>query len=102
MSYFSVELDTNREIEKIPMSEEKKRINPRFSNHTHSEQSKKAISQTQQKRYEAMRQLIRKGMQQPITEERIKQICNETIADYFKKNLFEVKDNNKKPTNINL
>ena len=102
MSYFIVELDNKRESETRPMNEEIKKVNPRFSNHTHTEASKKAISETQQKRYEAMRKLIRKGMQQPMTEDRVKQICKETIENYFKKNLIEVKDNNKRPTNINL
>lgn len=101
MSYFTVELDNKRELETIPMSEDKKIINPRFSGHSHSEQSKRAISETQQKRYEAMRKLIRKGMQQPITEARVKEICKEVVDDYLKENLIEVK-NNKKPTNINL
>ena len=102
MSYFTAELDNKRELETIPMSEDKKIINPRFSGHSHSEQSKRAISETQQKRYEAMRKLIRKGMQKPIDEARVRQICEEVIEDYFKKNLIEVKDNKKKPTNINL
>ena len=102
MSYFTAELDNKRELETIPMSEDKKIINPRFSGHSHSEQSKRAISETQQKRYEAMRKLIRKGMQKPIDEARVRQICEEVIDDYFKENnLIEVK-NNKKPTNINL
>lgn len=101
MSYFTVQLDNKRELEKNQMSEDKKIINPRFSGHSHSEQSKRAISETQQKRYEAMRKLIRKGMQQPITEARVKEICKEVINDYLKENLIEVKEN-KKPTNINL
>ena len=102
MSYFTVQLDNKRELENKQMSEDKKIINPRFSGHSHSEQSKKAISATQQKRYEAMRKLIRKGMQKPIDEARVKQICIEAINDYFKENLIEVKNNDKKPMNINL
>lgn len=102
MSYFTVQLDNKRELETKPMSEDKKIINPRFSGHSHSEQSKRAISETQQKRYEAMRKLIRKGMQKPIDEARVKQICKEAIDDYFKENLIEVKNNDKKPMNINL
>ena len=45
--------------------------------------------------------LVRKGMSNPLTEQRVKEICNQVIDDYFKRNLLEVKDN-KKPTNINL
>lgn len=103
MSYFTAQLDNKRELEKTQMTEEKKRINPRFSGKTHSSEAKQRISATQQARYEAMRKLIRKGMQQPITEARVKEICKEVINDYLKENLIEVKDkNNKRPTNINL
>ena len=49
MSYFIVEPDNKREPETRPMNEEIKKVNPRFSNHTHTEASKKAISETQQK-----------------------------------------------------
>jgi hypothetical protein len=50
-----------------------------------------------------IRKLVKKGMQQPMTEERVKQICNEVIDEFCKKNLIEVKEkNNKKPMNINL
>lgn len=102
MSYFTADLENNRiELGKTPMSEERKKINPRFSGKTHSAEAKQRISETQQARYEAMRKLIRKGMQKPMTEQRVKEICNQVIDDYFKRNLLEVKDN-KKPTNIIL
>ena len=48
-----------------------------------------------------MRKLIRKGMQKPMTEERVKEICNEVIDDFCKKNLIEVREN-KRPMNITL
>lgn len=83
------------------MSEEKKIINPRFSGKTHSSEAKERIRQKQLARYEAMRKLIRKGMQKPMTEKRVKEICNEVIYDFCKQNLIEVK-NNKKPMNIML
>lgn len=103
MSYFTVQLDNKRELEKKQMSEDKKIRNPRFSGHSHSEQSKRAISETQQKRYEAMRKLIRKGMQKPMTEERVREICSNVIDDFCKNKIIEVKDkNNKRPTNITL
>lgn len=102
MSYFTADLDNNqRESEKTPMSEEKKIINPRFSGKTHSSEAKERIRAKQLARYEAMRKLIRKGMQKPMTEERVKEICNEVIDDFCKKNLIEVREN-KKPMNINL
>ena len=103
MSYFTADLENNqRESEKTPMSEEKKITNPRFSGHTHSTVTKQRIRETQQARYEAMRKLIRKGMQKPMTDERVKEICNEVIDNFCKNNLIEVKDNKKKPMNINL
>ena len=102
MSYFTADLENNqRESEKTPMSEEKKITNPRFSGHTHSTVTKQRIRETQQARYEAMRKLIRKGMQKPMTEERVKEICNEVIDNFCKNNLIEVREN-KKPMNINL
>lgn len=102
MSYFTADLDNNqRESEKTPMSEEKKIINPRFSGKTHSSEAKERIRAKQLARYEAMRKLIRKGMQKPMTEERVKEICNEVIDDFCKKNLIEVREN-KRPMNITL
>ena len=104
MSYFAADLENNKsELEKTPMSEQKKIINPRFSGKTHSSEAKQRIKNTQLARYEAMRKLIRKGMQKPMTEERVREICSSVIDDFCKQNLIEVKDkNNKKPTNINL
>lgn len=104
MSYFAADLENNQsELEKTPMSEEKKRINPRFSGKTHSSEAKQRISETQQARYEAMRKLIRKGMQKPMTEERVREICSSVIDDFCKQNLIELKNkNNKRPTNITL
>ena len=102
MSYFTADLENNqRESEKTPMSEEKKIINPRFSGKTHSSEAKERIRAKQLARYEAMRKLIRKGMQKPMTEERVKEICNEVIDDFCKKNLIEVREN-KRPMNITL
>ena len=102
MSYYTADLENNqRESEKTPMSEEKKIINPRFSGKTHSSEAKERIRAKQLARYEAMRKLIRKGMQKPMTEERVKEICNEVIDDFCKKNLIEVREN-KRPMNINL
>lgn len=104
MSYFAADLENNQsELEKTPMSEEKKRINPRFSGKTHSSEAKQRIRETQQARYEAMRKLIRKGMQKPMTEERVREICSSVIDDFCKQNLIELKNkNNKRPTNITL
>ena len=104
MSYFAADLENNKsELEKTPMSEQKKIINPRFSGKTHSSEAKQRIKNTQLARYEAMRKLIRKGMQKPMTEERVREICSSVIDDFCKQNLIEVKyKNNKKPMNITL
>ena len=102
MSYFAVEINQSK-LEKTPMSEQKKIINPRFSGKTHSSEAKQRIKNTQLARYEAMRKLIRKGMQKPMTEERVREICSNVIDDFCKNKIIEVKDkNNKRPTNINL
>ena len=102
MSYFAVEINQSK-LDKTPMSEEIKRINPRFSGKTHSSEAKERIKNTQLARYEAMRKLIRKGMQKPMTEERVREICSSVIDDFCKQNLIEVKNkNNKKPMNITL
>ena len=103
MSYFTLdnnEINTNNR----PMSEASDKTNPRCSGHSHSDQTKKAISESQSKRYEMIRKLVRMGMTQPITEERVREICAKTIDDYCKRNAFIVKpnNNNKKPIDINL
>ena len=74
--------------------------NPHFG-HIMTQESRDRISRSQSERYNMIRKLVKKGMQQPMTEDRVKQICNEAIEDYLKKNLIEVK-NNKKPMNISL
>ena len=104
MSYFAADLENNKsELEKTPMSEQKKIINPRFSGKTHSSEAKQRIREKQLARYEAMRKLIRKGMQKPMTEERVREICSNVIDDFCKNKIIEVKDkNNKRPTNITL
>ena len=76
-------------------------LNPHFG-HIMNQESRDKIASKQRQRYEMISKLVRKGMAQPIDEERVKQICGEVIEDYFKRNLIEVKQNNKKPMNINL
>ena len=103
MSYFTLDTE-NKQINtnNKPMSEASDKTNPRFSGHCHSDRAKKAISESQTKRYEMIRKLVRKGMAQPLTEERVKEICSMTIDEYIKKNAFQIKDNKPKPMNINL
>jgi hypothetical protein len=66
--------------------------NPHFG-HIQSPQSRAAISSKQKERYSMLRQIV-KNSRNAITEERVRQIVSETIADYVK--------NNKRPISINL
>lgn len=115
MSYFCMDTKNliSEDKENISMNdapnniEKKKRDhrnerNPHYG-HIMSQESRDRISKSQSERYDMIRKLVKKGMQQPMTEERVKQICGQVIDDYFKKNLIEVKqNNNNKPMNINL
>ena len=66
--------------------------NPHFG-HIQSPQSRAAISSKQKERYSMLRQIVRNS-RNAITEERVRQIVSETIADFVK--------NNKRPISINL
>jgi len=115
MSYFCIDTNIiseekeNKGMNETPNNIEKKKrdhrgeLNPHWG-HVMTKESKDKISNTQKQRYEMISKLVRKGMANPLTEERVKQICGQVIDDYFKKNLIEVKqnNNNKKPMNINL
>jgi len=105
MSYFLIDTDhqemINKETKDISMTEKQKNTN--YARHVtpHSEESKKKISETQQARYEMMRKLIRRGQQKQMTEERVREICNETLTEYLKRYVRPITKNNR-PTNINL
>lgn len=108
MSYFCIisEDKENKAMSETPSNVEKKKrdhrgeLNPHFG-HIMSQESRDKISNTQRNRYEMINKLVRRGMHQ-MTEERVKEICGEVIDEYFQKNVIEVKQNNKKPMNINL
>lgn len=108
MSYFCIisEGKENMTMNDTPNTIEKKKRdhrnerNPHFG-HIMSQESRDKISNTQRNRYEMINKLVRRGMHQ-MTEERVKEICGEVIDEYFQKNVIEVKQNNKKPMNINL
>ena len=70
--------------------------NPHYK-HPHSDSAKAAISSKLKARYETIRQVID---QNPITEDRIKEIVRETVADYIKNNATPV--NNNKTIDIRL
>lgn len=71
-------------------------LNPHYQ-HPHSDSAKAAISSKLKARYETIRQVID---QNPITEDRIKEIVRETVADYIKNNATPV--NNNRPIDIRL
>jgi len=87
MSYFT--LDTNQKLinedkTDIPMSETpKKNIN--YARHTtpHTDATKKRISETQTKRNDMIREFVKRGMQKPITEEKVRVICQEVLDEYL-------------------
>lgn len=103
MSYFT--LDTNQNLinedkRNIPMSDTpKKNIN--YARHTtpHTDATKKRISETQMKRNDMIREFVKRGMQKPITEEKVRVICQEVLNEYLDR---LTKPNNNRPTNINL
>lgn len=87
MSYFPIDSDnekmTEEEKRNISMNDTKKKT-VNYARHVtpHSEKTRKLISQKQQERYETIRELIRRG-QDPVTEQRIKEIVAETIKKYI-------------------
>jgi len=103
MSYFT--LDTNQNLinedkTDIPMSETpKKNIN--YARHTtpHTDATKKRISETQTKRNDMIREFVKRGMQKPITEEKVRVICQEVLDEYLDR---LTKQKNNRPMNINI
>ncbi len=68
-------------------------VNPRFSGHTHSEKSKRAISRSQIRRYDTIRDYLQNGLQR-LTEEDVKRICKSVVDEYVNKHTTLVKNNN--------
>lgn len=101
MSYFPI--DTNNLNEERNMirktHEEHKKRSPH--NVPHTTEAKKKISETQQARYEMIRQLVRKGQQKQMTEERVRDICHEVLNEYLDRKAKPISNNNR-PMNINL
>ena len=99
MSYFPIDINTmNEETNMIQKThEEPKKRSPH--NVPHTTEAKKKISETQQARYEMIRQLVRKGQQKQMTEERVRDICHEVLNEYLDRN---AKSINNRPMNINL
>lgn len=72
----------------------------RYARHTqpHSDESKSKISKTQQARYNLMRKLIEKSQQQQMTEDKVRDICQQVLNEYINRNAKPIN----KPVNINL
>lgn len=68
------------------------RKNPRFSGHTHSEKSKRAISRSQTKRYDTIRDYLQNGLQR-LTEEDVRRICKSVVDEYVSKHTTLIKEN---------
>ncbi len=116
MSYFCIdtthqelinEEKGNGTMEPRQNTQEKKKRDHRNEKNPHfgcvmTQESKDRISRSQSERYEMIRKLVRKGMAQPIDEERVRQICNEVCDNYFKRIIMENQMNNNKPMDINL
>ena len=100
MSYIAVE--ENLLTSERGINPEETRINQNqgrgMSGKKHRPESREAISRTQKSRYDLLRIALEKA-KNPITEERVKQIIRETVADYIKN---ESKPVNNKPNNIPL
>lgn len=103
MSYFSIDANTiNEEHDMIQMTHDKPtKRSPH--NVPHSPEAKRKISETQQARYELMRTLIKRGQQKSITEERVKEIVDESIDRFLRTHATHInKSDNNRPMNINL
>ena len=111
MSYFTLDADNqnliNMREEKIadknviqPMRKRNHQgVNNPHYGHKQSEESKRRISETQTKRNDMIREFVKRGMQKPITEEKVRVICQEVLNEYLDR---LTKPNNNRPTNINI
>ena len=66
-------------------------INPRFSGKHHTEKSRRAISMSQKKRYDTIKDYL--GLQR-LTEEDVKRICRQTVDEYVNKFTKPLNENN--------
>ena len=103
MSYFVLDnqnlLNNDKQI--LSMTEN----NRGHHNQPHSEEAKRRISESQKARYKQLRMQAKKGRENPITEERVKEITMGVITEFIRNSAFHVpqsKNNNARPININL
>ena len=102
MSYFPIDADKmiNEEKNMQQMTHEKPMKKAPHSV-PHTPEARKKIADTQRERYRMIEALIKKAKQKPMTEDRVKEICHEVIAEYFNRNAKPMNNNNR-PMNINL
>ena len=99
MSYFTLDTDhqkmINEEKKDMPMNdtEQKKTYNKARHTTPHSQETKQKIAETQSKRYDMIRQLVRKGQQKTVTEDRVKEIVDEAIERYLRTHATPINNN---------
>ena len=74
-------------------------------NQPHSDEAKRRISESQKARYKQLRMQAKRGRENPITEEKVKEITKGVIIEFIRNNTFYVpqnKNNTARPININL
>lgn len=101
MSYFPIDADKmiNEEKNMQQMTHEKPMKKAPHSV-PHTPEARKKIADTQRERYRMIEALIKKAKQKPLSEERVREICNEVLNEYLNRNAKPM--NNNRPMNINL
>ena len=104
MSYFVLDNQKliNNDKQILSMTENNNRGH---HNQPHSEEAKKRISESQKARYKQLRMQAKRGRENPITEERVREITKGVIIEFTHNNTFYVpqnRNNNTRPININL
>ena len=105
MSYFTLDVENQNVInmkegkiaDKNTVQPIKKRnhqgVNNPHYGHAMTEESKRRISERQQQRYDMIRQLVRKGQQKTVTEDRVKEIVDEAIERYLRTHATPINNN---------
>ena len=103
MSYFTLDNQKliNNDKQNLSMTEN----NRGHHNQPHTEDAKRRISESQKARYKQLRMLAKHGRENPLTEERVREITKAVLTEFIRNNTFHVptdKNNNARPININL
>ena len=102
MSYFTLDNQNllNNEKQILSMTEHNNRGH---HNQPHTEDAKRRISESQKARYKQLRMQAKRGRENPITEERVKEITKAVLTEFIRNSAFHVpQNNNARPININL